>query len=236
MSDPLVMIPGLGCDARLFSAQVEALSRWTPVTVMPSSVGERIEEMASTALPHLPAKFALAGHGLGGMIAMEILRRAPDRVLRVALISTTPLADTANEATAREPRIVAAKAGRLDEAIAEEVPATALAQVPERAVHLKLLRQMARDLGPEAFVRQARALQRRRDQQNVLRKCRVPVLVMCGAHDTLLPVKRHAFLSELIEQADLSVIEEAGHLPSLEAPDAVTDALTDWLHAPLVLR
>ncbi|SFD46409.1 alpha/beta fold hydrolase [Roseivivax sediminis] len=236
MSDPLVLIPGLVSDARLFQPQIEVLSRRVPVTVLPSARGERIEEVASAALPHLPAKFALAGHGYGGMVAMEILRRAPDRVLRLALMSTTPLADTPGEAAAREPRIIAARAGRFDDVIAEEVPGSALAPGPERVRHIALVKAMARDLGADAYQRQVRAMQRRKDQQAVLRKCKVPVLVLCGAHDTLYPVKRQSFMAELIAQAGLTVIDEAGHLPSVEAPDAVTDALSDWLSAPALTR
>ncbi|SLN47382.1 Putative aminoacrylate hydrolase RutD [Roseivivax jejudonensis] len=236
MPDPLVLVPGLGCDARLFAPQIEVLSRRGPVTVLPSAQGERIEEIASQALPHLPAKFALAGHGFGGMVAMEMLRRAPDRVLRLALISTAPLADTPAEAAAREPRIIGAKAGRFDDAIAEEVPPGALAPGPDRAARLALFRQMARDLGVDAYVRQVRALQRRKDQQPVLRRCKAPVLVLAGAHDTLVPVKRQRQMAELIGQGGFTVIEEAGHLPSLEAPENVTDALSDWLVAPFVLR
>ena len=95
---------------------------------------------------------------------------------------------------------------------------------------------MARDLGPEVFLRQIRALQRRRDQQATLRKCKVPALVLCGAHDGLTPVKRHEFMAGLIPYAELRVIEEAGHVPTLEAPEAVTEALRAWMGQPFVLR
>jgi len=95
--------------------------------------------------------------------------------------------------------------------------------------------EMAETLGGDTFVRQSRALQRRRDQQAVLRKCKVPALVLCGEHDMLCPVKRHAFMAEMIPYAKLTVLEDAGHWPSLEAPEATTAALRDWLHQPLVL-
>jgi pimeloyl-ACP methyl ester carboxylesterase len=95
---------------------------------------------------------------------------------------------------------------------------------------------MALNNGPEVFERQARALQRRRDQQSTLRKCKVPALVLCGEHDGLTPVKRHTFMAELIPYAKLQIIEGAGHLPTLEQPDATTEALRQWMTQPFVLR
>lgn len=232
MTEALVLVPGLGCDARLFHAQIDSFSRHRPVTVLPSATGERIEEIASEALPHLPAKFALAGHGFGGAVAMEILRRAPERVLRIALMSASPLADTPAEAAAREPRIIKAKSGRLADAVSEEIPPQALAPGPDRAKHHARLQEMAATLGTDAFLRQVRALQRRRDQQPTMRRCQAPTLILCGAHDTLAPIKRQSFLAELVPNAELKVIEEAGHLAPLEAPEEVCEALAAWLKAP----
>lgn len=236
MSEPLVLIPGFGCDARVFTRQVEVLSRRVPVTILPAASGERIEEIASAALPHLPSRFALAGQGFGGMVAMEIVRRAADRVQRLALLATTPLPDTPAEAAAREPRVVALRGGRMEDAISGEIPASALAPGATRTVCHAQLMTMARDLGKDALLRQIRALRRRKDQQAALRKARVPVLVLAGAHDTLVPEKRQRFLAELVPHGQLEMIEDAGHLPSIETPDAVTDALSDWLEAPLILR
>lgn len=236
MAEPLVLLPEFMCDARLFLPQLLALGRDRPVTVAPLSGGERIEEIASHLLPQLPQRFALAGLGLGGMVAMEILRRAPDRVGRLALMDTEPLAETPAQAAERDPLIVRARSGALDAAVAEVIRPDHLAPGPGRFEIMSTLAAMARDLGPEVFVRQIRALQRRRDQQATLRRCKVPTLLLCGAADTLMPVKRHAFLAELIPGAELRVIEGAGHLPTLEAPDETTDALSDWLDSPYVLR
>lgn len=236
MAEPLVLLPEFMCDARLFLPQLLALGRDRPVTVAPLSGGERVEEIASHLLPQLPQRFALAGLGLGGMVAMELLRRAPDRVGRLALMDTEPLAETPAQAAERDPLIVRARSGALDAAVAEVIRPDHLAPGPGRFEIMAALTAMARDLGPEVFVRQIRALQRRRDQQATLRRCKVPTLLLCGAADTLMPVKRHAFLAELIPGAELRVIEGAGHLPTLEAPDETTGALSDWLAAPYVLR
>ncbi len=236
MAEPLVLLPEFMCDARLFLPQLLALGRDRPVTVAPLSGGERIEEIASHLLPQLPQRFALAGLGLGGMVAMEILRRAPDRVGRLALMDTEPLAETPAQAAERDPLIVRARSGALDAAVAEVIRPDHLAPGRGRFEITATLAEMARDLGPEVFVRQVRALQRRRDQQATLRRCKVPTLLLCGAADTLTPVKRHAFLAELIPGAELRVIEGAGHLPTLEAPEETAHALSDWLDAPYVLR
>lgn len=236
MIEPLVLLPGMMCDARLFGPQIAELSSEMPVMVAPVSQGERIEEIASNLLGALPARFALAGLSMGGIVAMEILRRAPDRVSRLALMDTNPLAETPVVAANREPQIVKVRSGRLIEVMRDEMKPNYLAPGPQRADVLALVMDMAEVLGPEVFIRQSRALQRRRDQQVTLRKCRVPTLVMCGAHDALCPVKRHSFMAELIPGAELRVIEGAGHLPTLETPEEATAAIRDWMRQPLILR
>jgi len=236
MAEPLVFLPGLMCDARLFGPQIAELSSEFSIMVSPVTRGERIEEIASGLLDELPARFALAGLSMGGIVAMELLRRAPDRVSRLALLDTTPLAETPQAAAAREPQIVKARAGRLHEVIRDEMLPRYLGPGPFRNEISELVLDMADALGPDTFVRQSRALQRRRDQQGTLRKCRAPTLVLCGAHDALCPVKRHTFMAELIHGAELRVLDTAGHLPTLEAPAETTQALRDWMRQPLILR
>jgi pimeloyl-ACP methyl ester carboxylesterase len=151
-------------------------------------------------------------------------------------MNTSPLAETPTEAAAREPVIVKARAGRLDDVLRDVLPPDSLASGPGRAEVLILMQKMGQAQGADVFVRQSRALQRRRDQQGTLRRCKVPALVLCGAHDTIAPVKRHAFMAELIPYCDLKIIEDAGQMPTLEQPDQVTDALRGWMAQPLVLR
>lgn len=236
MAEPLVLLPGMMCDARLFGPQIAELSSEMAVMVAPVTQGERIEEIASSLLDLLPARFALAGLSMGGIVAMEILRRAPDRVARIALMDTNPLAETPVVAANREPQIVKVRSGRLLEVMREEMKPNYLAPGPQRSDVMELVMDMAETLGPDVFIRQSRALQRRRDQQAVLRKCRAPALVLCGEHDQLCPVKRHTFMAELIPYADLVVLPDAGHLPTLEQPQATTAALRNWMRQPMVLR
>lgn len=236
MTEPLVLLPGMMCDARLFGPQIAELSADTPVMCAPITQGDRVEEIASGLLDALPRRFALAGLSMGGIVAMEILRRAPDRITRIALIDTNPLAELPAVAAAREPQIVKVRSGRMMEVMRDEMKPTYLAPGPHRGEVLDLVMEMAQVLGPDVFIRQSRALQRRRDQQAVLRKCRVPALVMCGRYDELCPVKRHTFMAELIPAAELVVLEHSGHLPTLEQPAETTQALRDWMQQPMVLR
>lgn len=235
MAEPLVLIPGLMADARLFADQVVHFSASRSVMVAAPVTGERVEEMASALLDVLPPRCALAGQGLGGIVAMEVVRRAPERVNRLALISTDPLADTPANAAERDLLIARARGGRLDQAIEEAVRPDWLAPGQTRMEVMALVRQMARDLGPDLFQRQMRALQRRRDYQSVLRRLRVPVTIVSGTVDARLPLKRQQFTASLVEGAVLRPIEAAGHMPSAEQPRATTQALEDWLRQPLLL-
>jgi len=229
MAEPLVFLPGLMCDARLFGPQIAALSAQHSVTVGCLTADDTVEAMARRVLSDAPAEFALAGLSMGGIVAMEVVRQAPDRVTRLALLDTNPLSETPNIAAMREPQIVAAKTGKLESVMREEMKPNYLAPGPNQAAVLELVMDMAMHLGPEVFVRQSRALQKRPDQQATLRKLKIPTLVLCGEHDALCPVRRHTFMAELIRTAKLVILEDAGHLPTLEQPDQTTAALQAWL-------
>jgi len=236
MLEPLVLLPGMMCDARVFLPQIISLSADFAVMTAPIGQGERIEEIASQLLAVLPTRFALAGLSMGGIVALELIRRAPERITRLALIDTTPLAETPQFAALREPRIIKARTGRLLESLQEDLPLSALAPGGDSADILALVQDMGSRLGVDQYVRQCRALQRRRDQQGMLRYITQPVLVMCGEYDSITPVKRHEFMAELIPDAKLEVISDAGHLPTLEQPQIVSRLLRTWMRQPLVLR
>lgn len=236
MPEPLVLLPGMMCDARLFCPQILALGRDRAIMVAPITGASTIGALASQVLDAAPHRFALAGLSMGGIVAMEVVRRAPDRVTRLCLMDTNCLPETPQVAASREPHIVGVQAGRLEQVMREEMKPRYLAPGARRIEVLNRVLDMALDLGPQVFVAQSRALQRRPDQQATLRKVSVPTLVLCGEHDALCPVKRHEFMAEIIPDASLVVVPDAGHLPTLEQPDAVTDALRHWLLQPLVLR
>lgn len=236
MNDPLVLIPGLMADARLFLPQMVRLGADRAMLVVLPTRGETVEQMSEAILPALPPKFALLGHGLGGDIALDLIRRVPDRVTRVILMATDPLPEPPANAAAREMRIVAARSGRLGQAMREEIPPAALADTEWRAEILALVQDMALGLGEGAFLRQSRALQRRPDQQKTMRRVKLPALVIAGAADTLVPMRRSEFTAGLMPFGKLQVIADAGHLASLEQPEAVSEALAAFLKGPVLLR
>lgn len=231
MNDPLVLLPGMMCDARLFGPQIMAFGQERAIHLPPIGQYDRIEKIAASVLNGAPDRFALAGLSFGGIVAMEIARMAPDRVNRLALMDTNPLAETPAMAANREPQIVKVMAGLLPEVMRDEMKPNYLAPGPNRQDVLDLVLEMAMDQGEGVFVRQSRALQRRIDQQSTLRKLAIPTLVLCGEHDALCPVKRHEFMAELIPTAKLVVIPAAGHLPTLEQSDATSAALRSWLES-----
>ena len=233
MNEALVLLPDILCDARLYGPQLAAFSKTHAITIAPVTGGDRIEEIASNLLDVLPRRFALGGLGLGACTAMEIVRRAPDRVTRIALMNASAFAETPEAAADFEPVITKARAGNLQGFATGIIPPDTLAPGPMRGEIMALVHDMADHLGKDVLIRQARALQRRRDYQAVLRKITMPALVLCGASDGPAPVKRHSFLADLIPYAELCVIEGAGRLPPLEQPDLVTDALLSWLRLPL---
>ncbi len=237
-AEPIVLVPGLASDARVFTPQIVAMSRQRAVHVSRISDDATVEAMAESVLSDAPPRFALAGHSLGGIVAMEVQRRAPERVSRIALLATDCLTDTPKIAAWREELIVAARAGRLGEAMRQALPPDALAPGPGRPELMHEIVGMAMSVGPDAFVRQMRALQKRPDQQRTLRALRIPTLILGGRHDTLCPVRRQEFMGTLSHGARLEIVEEAGHVPTLEAPDETTRLLTEWLdrQAPLILR
>ena len=236
MSEPLVFLPGMMADARLFLPQLVALGTRHSVQVILPTQGESVEEMSQFVLDQTAPKFALIGQGLGGAVVLDVLRRAAERVTRVVLISTPPLSESPEVAAEREMRIVAARSGRLGEAMAEEIPAEALAATEWRSDVLALVRDMAFGLGEGVYLRQTRAMQRRPDQQKTMRRIKVPALIMAGEADSLLPVKRQEFTAGLMPYGKICVIPEAGHLPSLEQPEAVSQAIETFLNGSLLLR
>lgn len=230
------MVPGFMCDARVFFHQIVSLSLTRAVQVCTLPVLPSVEDMGAEILQSAPQRFSVVGLGLGGTVALDLMRRAPDRVERAALISVDPLAETPANAAARETRIVAARAGRVIEAARGEVPAAALYDGPGRDAVTEVRDDMARTLGGDVFVQLSRVMQRRPDQQKTLRRAMVPALVLAGEYDTITPPRRQEFTAQMMPHASFQVISRAGHLPPLEQPEAVSEALEAFLDSPLLLR
>lgn len=228
MNVPLILLPGMMCDARLFAPQIGPLSARGPVSVADLSGADSIEGIARGIWDTAPPRVALAGLSMGGIVAMEMLRQAPDRVAGLALMDTNPLAETDEAKARRGPQMEKARAGRLAEVMRDEMKPNYLTEGPRRDENLALCMEMALDLGPDVFCRQSIALRARRDQIETLAAYDGPTLVLCGRDDALCPVARHELMHGLMPGSRLTIIEGAGHLPTLEQPDQTTAALMRW--------
>ena len=229
MREQVVLLPGMMCDARLFAPQIDMLSSLCAVSVPDLTQHDSMGRLAASVLADAPQDFALAGLSMGGIVAMEIMRQAPERVTRLALLDTNPLAEADVMKAKRAPQIAKAKAGGLHAIMKHEMKPNYLADSPDRNRILDLCMDMAVDLGVDAFVNQSVALRDREDQQETLKHITVPTLVMCGAEDALCPVERHQLMYGLIAGSRLEIIAGAGHLPTLEQADNVNTALLRWL-------
>jgi len=228
---PLVLIPGMMCDARLFGPQIDAMSGHHTLILAPIDAHETMQELAGEILAHSPPRFALAGLSMGGIVAMEILRQAPTRVSGIALLDTNPLAELDSVKARRTPQLEDVRLGGLDRVMREEMKPNYLTNGPRRAAILDLCMDMALGLGPDVFFRQSLALMNRPDQSETLRNTSVPTLILCGEEDTLCPPARHELMHKLVPNSTLEIIENAGHLPTLEQPEQTTAALVRWMEA-----
>ncbi len=228
MRQDLVLLPGLACDARLYEAQAEALADLA-VPLVPHLDAPSVGEMAEAVLGAAPKRFALAGLSMGGYVAMEILRRAPSRVTRLALISTTARPDMPEQSAMRRELIELARSDRFALVMPRLLPKLISAHRRGDAVLKKLVIGMADAVGPETFVHQQTAIIGRPDSREDLGQVRVPTAIVCGDADELTPPDRHTEMAALIAGAKLTVIPKSGHLATLEAPEAVTAALREWL-------
>jgi pimeloyl-ACP methyl ester carboxylesterase len=228
---PLILLPGMMCDARLFEPQIAGLAGLRPIISAPIPEHANMTAGAQDFLSWAPPKFALAGLSMGGILAMEILRQAPDRVQGLALMDTNHLPETEQVKLNRKPQITAVLEGNLVRVMRDEMKPNYLTNGPNRAAILELCMAMAKDLGPNIFVSQSKALRDRIDQTDTLRSFVGPTLILCGRDDVLCPVARHQLMNKLMPQSILKIIENAGHLPTLEQPDQTTAALSQWMES-----
>ena len=223
------MVPGMMCDERIFSPQIEALSQNLEVTIADISNFSSVRELASDVLKKAPKKFSLLGHSMGGIVAMEIYSQAPDRIEKLILMDTNPKAELDEVKLKREPQIREVNKGKLLEVMRDEMKPNYLAESENKRSVLNVCMDMALTLGPDVFINQSRALQSRLDQQNTIQSIKIPVLIMCGSEDKLCPVERHEMMHNMISDSDLKIINNAGHMPTLEQPRETTEVLKEWL-------
>lgn len=224
----VVLIPGMMCDARMWGGIPAALAPHSVGHILPTGA-DTMAALAARALAAAPPRFALAGLSMGGILAMEMLAQAPERITHLALLDTNPRAETAEVMARRGPQIARALSGGLAAVMRDEMKPNYLARGPDQGAILDLCLDMALDLGPEVFARQSRALAGRADRQAALAAFLGPALVLMGEEDRLCPRDRHDLMHALMPQSRLVILPGAGHLPPLEQPLATAAALAAWL-------
>ena len=223
------MIPGMMCDERIFSPQIEALSNDAEVHVADISTYSSIEELATSVLDNSPPKFCLMGHSMGGIVAMEICAQEPERVEKLIIIDSNAKSELEEVKLKREPQIRAVASGKLAQVMKEEMKPNYLADTKNQESALNTCMEMALSLGPEVFIRQSKALRDRKDQQDSLKALDIPVLIICGSEDILCPLEKHELMHNIIKESTLEVVPNAGHMPTLEQPIKTTEVIKSWL-------
>ena len=224
-----MLVPGLLCDPALWAHQTRCLSPLVECLVPDVTRQDSIEGLAQAVLAQAPARFALAGLSLGGIIAHAIMAIAPARVTQLALVATTARPDTAEQTARRQHLIGLAQQGDFD-----LIPRALLPTLlhPARMADPELERTvmaMADAVGATAFIRQITAVMHRPDRRPQLAGYRLPTLVLCGREDAITPLVMAEEMAAAIPGSKLAVVEECGHLATLERPQAVTALLRHWL-------
>lgn len=226
---PIVLVPGLACTAEMFAPQTAALWPFGPVTIASTMQGETMAEMAAAILADAPPRFALGGISMGGYIALEILRQAPERVTRLALMDTSARADMPEQIEARRGFVARARNGELEAVLRQIAPN--LLHPDHRGVEdlIETQVRMGLAVGADGFARQEAAICGRIDSRPHLAAIAIPTLVLVGDSDPLTPPARAEEIAAAIPNATLVVIPECGHASTLEQPEAVSRALINWL-------
>jgi pimeloyl-ACP methyl ester carboxylesterase len=232
--EPLVLVPGLMCDDTVWRHQITTFGAGRELFVAEHALSDSLGEMAERILEHVEGRFAMAGHSMGGRVALEVMARAPERVSRLALLDTGYKGLAAGEAGERE------KAGRfrlLEIAKNDGMLAMATewargmvhpARLGDRAL-MDEIHSMIERAGLAKFEAQIRALLARPDRTELLSTLRLPTLVLCGHEDSWSPPVQHEEIARLIEGSHLVDVPDCGHMCTMEKPEAITSALADWL-------
>ncbi|MDI3307052.1 MAG: alpha/beta fold hydrolase [Acetobacteraceae bacterium] len=224
----LLLLPGLLCDARLWRDQVQALAGQAECRIADLTLDDSIAAMAARALAAAPSRFALCGLSMGGYVAFEILRQAPERVTRLALFDTSARPDTPEQARRRRGLMALTRNGRFRGVTPRLLPQLVHPAHLEGPVAEEVM-AMAERVGKDAFLRQQAAILGRPDSRPLLPGIRIPSLVAVGEEDALTPPALAEEIAAGIPNARLVRLPGCGHLPPLEDPAATTALLLDWL-------
>ena len=226
---PLVLVPGLASSFRIYAPVIPQLWRKRPVMVANHLRDDSMPAIARRVLSEAPPRFALAGHSMGGYIAFEIMRQAPERVVRLALLNTSARPDAPEASGRRRTQMQMARDGKLREVLDAIFPSFVHpARVSDAALR-QLVYDMGDDVGVQGFVNNQTAIIGRPDSRPGLGAIRCPTLVLGSDHDGLLPPALSAEIADGIAGAKLTIVADCGHLSQPEQPQAVADALSGWL-------
>lgn len=228
---PLILVPGLTCTARLYAPQIAALWPFGSITIADHRRDDDIRAVAACILREAPPRFALAGLSYGGYIAFEIMRQEASRIAKLALLDTSARPDTPEQTATRKTQVEMAQTGRYGEIADIAIERYLHRDNQSDPVLTGIVRQMVAETGPEAFVRQLRAIMSRPDSRPLLPSIRCPTLVLVGDGDEVTPPERAAEMAHGIAGAHLVSVPQCGHLSALERPDEVTRALLEWLRS-----
>jgi pimeloyl-ACP methyl ester carboxylesterase len=226
----LILVPGLICNERLWTHQVDSLSELADVSVTREHMlHDDIRDIADAILATAPDRFAVAGLSFGGYIALEIVRRAPQRVDRLALLDTRAEADSEAVVNQRKQLIEQSKIGRFL-GVSDKLLQIFLhpARLSDELL-VDEVKKMAAEVGRDGFIRQQTAIMGRPDSLSDLPDITCPTLVLVGRQDALTTVADHEVMHERLPNSKLVIVENCGHLSTMERPEAVTEAMREWL-------
>jgi pimeloyl-ACP methyl ester carboxylesterase len=232
--EPLLMLPGLICDSRIFASQFETFDR--AASAADYGDADDLGAMAALVLADAPARFALLGHSMGARVALEVVRQAPERVTRLALVSTGVHLPSPTEAPSRHALRDLGCAHGMAALVDAWLPPMVASPRCDDAAFMAPLRTMCIEAGLGRFEAQIAALLARREVESLLPHIACPVLVAVGSEDRWSPPSQHEAIAALIPDARLVVVEGAGHMLPVEAPGAFNQAIADWLSQPVPSR
>ncbi len=227
-SVPLLFLPGLLCDAMLWRSQMLALADRVAASVADLTLDDSVAAMAARTLAVAPPRFALAALSMGGYVAFEILRQAPERVERLALFDTSAAPDTEARARARRAGMASLALGQFRGVTARLLPQLVHADHVDGPVGVAVAAMAAR-VGGDAFLRQQQAILDRPDSRPMLAAIAIPTLVAVGDGDVLTPPADALEMHRAIRGSRLHVFRSCGHLPAIEQPEETSRLLREWL-------
>jgi pimeloyl-ACP methyl ester carboxylesterase len=234
-AEPLVLLPGMNCSPRLWQpvldapGLVEPRTGGLPEVIQPPLRGRSLDDCVDRLLAQLPPRFSLVGLSLGAIVGLALARRAPERVARLALLAVNPRPPRPEQQDAWASQRRELAGGGTARALQEQLLPVLVAPRHRTRDLDEVLLAMADEVGEAALDDQLAIQQSRRDERPALSRLRLPVLLVAGAEDALVPVERHEEVRDAVPGAHLEVLDGVGHLSTLEAPEAVAAALSGWL-------